>query len=57
MSQVIKIDRPTNVIPEKPKSEKEIISYLEEKQTNFVFLFGKQGRGKTAITASNITPS
>jgi hypothetical protein len=33
-------------------SEKEVIKYLEEKQTNFVFLFGKTGIGKSAIVAS-----
>ena len=32
--------------------EKDIIKYLEEKQTNFVFLFGKAGIGKSAIVAS-----
>jgi hypothetical protein len=35
-------------------SEQEQITYLRDKATNFVFLFGKQGEGKTAITASLI---
>jgi hypothetical protein len=35
-------------------SEADQINYLKKKPTNFVFLFGKQGVGKTAITASLI---
>lgn len=33
-------------------SEAEQINYLEGRETNFVFIFGKSGVGKTAITAS-----
>jgi hypothetical protein len=35
-------------------SEAEQINYLKGKRTHFIFLFGKQGVGKTAITASLI---
>lgn len=35
-------------------SEQEQLTYLRDKATNFIFLFGKQGEGKTAITASLI---
>lgn len=35
-------------------SEAEQINYLEGRETNFVFIFGRSGAGKTAITASLI---
>jgi hypothetical protein len=35
-------------------SETDQINYLKKKLTNYIFLFGKQGVGKTAITASLI---
>ena len=46
-------DKPSaEPVVEKVSSERDIIKYLEENQTNFVFLVGKSGRGKTAIVAA-----
>lgn len=42
----------TQETPVPKVSEQDQIRYLRSKSTNFVFLFGKQGIGKTAITAS-----
>src|SRR5213595_2023861 len=42
----------TSVEQREKLTEAQQISYLENKETNFVFIFGKPAAGKTVITAS-----
>jgi hypothetical protein len=48
----VDVQSPAQILTEVTESEQ--INYLEGRETNFIFLFGRSGIGKTAITASII---